>query len=416
MIDLAVLRNEPDRLVASLRRRGLDIDVDELADLDARRRATRARAEELRSQQNELGKSIARLEADARDAAIAEAGRLSGAYTAAVADADALDAEFNETWVTVPNLADESAADGLAEEDAVELRTWGQPPAFENPKDHVELAVPLGLLDIDRAAKVSGTRFGYLMGPLVRLEFALVQFALDRLQPHGFVPVVPPVLVREDALFGTGFFPGDRDGVYALEADGLFLVGTSEVSLAALHGDEILEADTLPLRYAGFSSCFRRESGTYGKDTRGIFRVHQFDKLEMFSFCHPDSSMDEHDFLLEREEELVQDLGLPYRVVNIAVGDLGASAAKKYDIEAWFPGQGRYREITSTSNTTDYQARRLKVRFRDGGTNRLVHTLNGTAIAVQRFLIAIIENNQQVDGSILVPEVLHPYAGFESIS
>jgi seryl-tRNA synthetase len=242
----------------------------------------------------------------------------------------------------------------------------------------------------------------------------LVQFALDHLEPHGFVPVVPPVLVREQALFGTGFFPGDREQVYAVDDD-LFLVGTSEVPLAAFRGDEILEAADLPARYVGFSTCFRREAGTYGKDTRGIFRVHQFDKVEMFSFCDPARSRQEHDFLLSREEELVQALQIPYRVVNIAAGDLGSSAAKKYDIEAWFPGQGRYREITSTSNTTDYQSRRLKIRMRDEDGNRLLHTLNGTAVAVGRWLIAIVENYQRPDGGIDVPEALRPYVGFTSI-
>ncbi len=250
----------------------------------------------------------------------------------------------------------------------------------------------------------------------MRLEFALVQFAFDRLEPHGFVPTVPPVLVREEALVGTGFFPGDRQQVYAVEKDDLYLVGTSEVSLAALHMDEIFDGESLPVRYAGFSTCFRREAGTHGKDTRGIFRVHQFDKVEMFSFCHPDASRDEHDFLLAREEELVQALEIPYRVVNVAAGDLGGSAAKKYDIEAWFPGQERYREITSTSNTTDFQARRLKIRYRSDDGNRLVHTLNGTAIAIGRCLIAIAENHQQPDGTIRVPEVLRPYAGIDTIS
>jgi seryl-tRNA synthetase len=238
---------------------------------------------------------------------------------------------------------------------------------------------------------------------------------MEALRPHGFTPVVPPVLVREEALYGTGFFPADREQVYALADDDLFLVGTSEVSLAAMRADEIFDADELPLRYIGFSTCFRREAGTYGKDTRGIFRVHQFDKLEMFSFVHPDRSQEEHDFLLAREEELVQALELPYRVVNVAVGDLGSSAAKKYDIEAWFPGQGRYREITSTSNTTDYQARRLRIRFRGESGNELVHTLNGTATAIGRTLIAIIENHQQPDGTIAVPAALQPYTGFASI-
>ena len=299
-------------------------------------------------------------------------------------------------------------------EEAETLRTWGEPPHGDF-LDHVELGEKHGFLDIERAAKVSGSRFGYVLGPLVRLEFGLVNYAMDTLERYGFTPVVPPVLVREMALFGTGFFPGDREQVYSLPEDDLYLIGTSEVALAAMHADEILDSEVLPLRYAGFSTCFRRESGTYGKDTRGIFRVHQFDKVEMFSFVRPDTARDEHDFLLAREEELVQGLGIPYRVMNIAAGDLGASAAKKYDIEAWFPGQRRYREITSTSNTTDYQSRRLKIRFRGEESNELVYTLNGTAIAMGRWLIALVENYQQPDGTIVVPDVLRKYVGFETI-
>ncbi len=417
MIDVAVLRHQPEVIVASLEQRGIDIDVGALVALDEERRIVRARAEELRAAQKTLGKSVPTLEGEARQEAIEQAGRLSGEYKAALSEADELDARFDALWITLPNLTDPTAAPGLSEEDSVEIKRWGEPAVtFEGQQDHVDLSVPMGLIDVERAAKVSGSRFGYLMGPLVRLEFALVQFAFDRLEPHGFTPVIPPVLVREHALFGTGFFPGDREQVYAVPEDELYLVGTSEVPLAAFHADEILEAATLPLRYVAFSTCFRREAGTYGKDTRGIFRVHQFDKIEMFSFAHPDESQREHDFLLEREEDLVQALGLPYRVVNVAAGDLGDSAAKKYDIEAWFPGQDRYREITSTSNTTDFQARRLKIRFSDATGNRFVHTLNGTAIAMGRWLIAIVENNQQPDGTIVVPDVLRPYVGFDTIS
>jgi seryl-tRNA synthetase len=415
VIDVALLRNDPEALAASLRRRGLDTDVGALADLDRRRREVRVRAEELRATQKDLGKTISRLQGDEKAAAIAEAGELAERYKASLAEADELDARFDDVWVTLPNVADPSAVDGATDEDNVEVSAWGAPLVADWVRDHVELGEMHGLLDIERAAEVSGSRFGYLLGPMVRLELALVQFALDMLEPHGFRPVVPPVLVREHALVGTGFFPGDREQVYAVEEDDLFLVGTSEVSLAAFHADEILEADVLPLRYAGFSTCFRREAGTYGKDTRGIFRVHQFDKLEMFSFCAPEDSPAEHDFLLAREEELAQALEIPYRVVNVAVGDLGASAAKKYDIEAWMPGQGRYREITSTSNTTDYQSRRLKIRYRIEEGNRLVHTLNGTAIAVGRWLIALIENHQRPDGSIVLPEALLPYVGFDRI-
>jgi seryl-tRNA synthetase len=414
MIDPRILRTEPETLEASLRRRGIELDVPALVALDERRRVERVKAEELRAEQKLVGKSVSQLDGEERQAAIARAGELSNVYKEALAAADAADAEFNEIWVGLPNLVDETAAAGTEEEDAEELRRWGEPADGEF-LDHVELGERHGFLDIERAAKVSGSRFGFILGPLVRLEFGLVNYALDRLEPHGFVPVVPPVLVRDQALYGTGFFPGDRDQVYSLPDDDLYLVGTSEVSLAAMHADEILDKDSLPMRYAGFSTCFRRESGTYGKDTRGIFRVHQFDKVEMFSFAHPDAARDEHEFLLAREEELVQGLGIPYRVMNIAAGDLGASAAKKYDIEAWFPGQGRYREITSTSNTTDYQSRRLRIRFRDEDGNRLAYTLNGTAIAMGRWLIAIVENHQQPDGTIVIPEALRPYVGFETI-
>ena len=416
MIDVAILRNTPEVLVASLQRRGITMDVDALAELDKKRRRVRASAEEIRAEQKESGKNIAKLDGDAKAAAIARAAELSENYKTALAEADELDAAFEAQWVTSPNLVDPTAADGLAEEDAIEMSRWGTPPdPSVASRDHVELGEMHGFLDIERAAKVSGSRFGYIMGPLVRLEFALVQYAFDTLEPHGFTPVVTPVLVRDNALYGTGFFPGDEEQVYSLPADDLYLVGTSEVPLAAMHGDEILDADSLPLRYVGFSTCFRRESGTDGKDTRGIFRVHQFDKVEMFTFCKPEEAVATHDFLLAREEELVQGLGIPYRVVNVAAGDLGSSAAKKYDIEAWFPGQGRYREITSTSNTTDYQSRRLKIRYKSEKGNEFVNTLNGTAIAVGRWLIAIVENYQQPDGSIEVPEVLHKYLNFDRI-
>jgi seryl-tRNA synthetase len=371
----------------------------------------------MRSQQKDVGKSIAGLSGDEKAAAIAEAGELSERYKAKVAEADDLDARFMEQWVTVPNLADETAADGFEEEDSVEVARWGQPPAFDfEAKDHVDLGVALDLIDIERATKISGSRFGMIKGKLALLEMAMTRWSMDVLADHGFTPVVPPVLVREQALFGTGFFPADREQVYSVKEDDLYLVGTSEVPLAAMHGDEILSDGDLPLRYTGFSTCFRVEAGTYGKDTRGIFRVHQFSKVEMFSFVEPDDSPAEHEFLLAREEELVQALEIPYRVVNVAAGDLGASAAKKYDIEAWFPGQERYREITSTSNTTDYQSRRLKVRFKDAdGKNRLVHTLNGTAVT-DRALIALVENHQKADGSIRIPEALRPYTGFDVIA
>jgi seryl-tRNA synthetase len=313
---------------------------------------------------------------------------------------------------TVPNLPDPSAPPGETEEDAEVLREVGERPEHDfKPRDHLELGVELDLIDMESAAATSGARFAYLKRELVLVELALVQFAMRMLAERGFTPVIPPVLVREEALFWTGFLPTDRAQIYEIKGDDLFLVGTSEVTLAALHADEILAEGDLPIRYAGFSTCFRREAGAAGRDTRGIFRVHQFDKVEMYEFTHPERSNEEHVRLLEIQEEVLKELEIPYRVVNIPVGDLGASAAKKYDCEAWLPGQGRYREITSCSNTTDYQARRLRCRFRPegGGSPRPVHTLNGTAVAVGRTLIAIMENFQRADGSIGIPEVLHAF-------
>ncbi len=414
MIDVGILRDRPQVLAAALSRRGVALDVGALAEIDAARRTARADAEGMRSQQKDVGKSIANLSGDEKAAAIAEAGELSERYKARVAEADDLDARFLEQWVTVPNLADETAADGFEEEDSIEITRWGEPREFDfDVKDHVDLGAALGIIDIERATKISGSRFGMIKGKLALLEMAVVRWSMDVLSAYGFTPVVPPVLVREQALFGTGFFPAERDQVYSVQEDDLYLVGTSEVPLAAMHADEIFAADELPLRYAGFSTCFRVEAGTYGKDTRGLFRVHQFDKVEMFSFVNADRSREEHEFLLAREEELVQALEIPYRVVNVAAGDLGASAAKKYDIEAWFPGQERYREVTSTSNTTDYQSRRLKVRVKDvDDKNRLVHTLNGTAVT-GRALIALVANHLRAAGSTTPPEARRPSPGFD---
>lgn len=417
MIDIAILRSHRDELAASLERRGVAVDLDALSDLDERRRSVRSRAEELRADQKAAGKAIVTLTGDAKAEAIARAAQLADDYRALISEADVLDEEFNAAWIRLPNMTDPTAAEGHAEEDAVELRKVGTPRTFEfPPKDHVELGTALGVLDVDRASKVSGSRFGFVMGDLAMLEFALVRYAMDTVTPHGFKPMIPPVLVRDHALYGTGFFPGDAEQVYSVTNDDLYLVGTSEVPIAAFHADEIFDEEELPIRYAGYSTCFRREAGTYGKDTRGIFRVHQFDKVEMFSFVRPEDSSTEHEFLLAREEELLSGLELPYRVVNVAAGDLGSSAAKKYDIEAWFPSQDRYREVTSTSNTTDYQSRRLKIRYRAESGNELVHTLNGTAIAVGRILIALMENHQTADGSIRVPEALVRYTGFEQLT
>ena len=397
-------------------RRGVSVDIDALVDLDKRRREARSEAEGLRARQKEAGKAIAELDGEAKQQAITEMSTIAERYKTLLAEAEAMDERFDAQFVVLPNVADPTAADGTQETDAVEVSRWGAPLEFDfEPKDHLDLGEMHDVIDMERGAKVSGARFGFLKGNLVMLELALARWAMDQLAPEGFRPVIPPVLVREHALYGTGFFPGDAEQVYALRDDDLFLVGTSEVPLAALHADEIFDEADLPVRYAGFSPCFRREAGTYGKDTRGIFRVHQFDKVEMFSFCHPDRSGAEHEFLLEMEERIVRQLEIPYRVVNVAAGDLGSSAAKKFDIEAWFPGQDAFREITSTSNTTDYQARRLKIRFRAETGNQLVHTLNGTAIAVGRVLIALMENHQQEDVTIKIPDALVPYTGFETI-
>jgi len=416
VIDPRILRENPDVVRQSLQRRGSDIDLDALIDLEARARAVQAEAEQARADQKEAGRRIAQLQGEEKEAAIAEVSSLADRVKALTAEADRLREEFERLWLTVPNLVDPTAAEGFTEEDAEVVREVGTRRDFDfEPADHATLGERLDVIDTERAAKVSGSRFGYLKGQAVLLEFALVRWALDKLVAHGHTPMVPPVLVREEALVGTGFFPADREQVYAIPEDELYLVGTSEVPLAAYHMDEIFDPGDLPARYAGFSTCFRREAGTYGKDTAGIFRVHQFDKVEMFVFCRPEESADEHERLLGIEEELVRELEVPYRVVNIAAGDLGASAAKKYDIEAWFPSQGRYREITSCSNTTDYQARRLRVRYRAGSSNEVVHTLNGTASAIGRTILAILENHQQADGSVVIPEALRPYTGFDRI-
>ncbi len=416
MIDISVLRTDPSALERSLARRGVDIDVAELVALDGEVRRIRHESESVRAEQRKAGELIARLEGDEKALAIAEQARVKERFEDLSSRADDLQAQFDRLWVTVPNLVDPTAAEGFTDADNVEISRQGEirPFGFE-PKDHAQLGSDLDIIDTDRGAKVSGSRFGYLKGKAVLLEFALVRFAMEKLVAAGFTPMTPPVLVREQALFGTGFFPGERDQVYEIPEDDLFLVGTSEVPMAAYHADEILDFEQLPIRYAGFSSCFRREAGTYGKDTAGIFRVHQFDKVEMFAFVLPESSQQEHDRLLAIEEEIVSAYEIPYRVVNVAAGDLGASAAKKYDIEAWFPTQDAYREVTSCSNTTDFQSRRLKIRYRADKGNELVHTLNGTAVAVGRSILAILENHQQADGSVVIPDALRPYTGFDVI-
>jgi seryl-tRNA synthetase len=411
MLDIKRLREDPEPYRAGLTRRGLEQRVDELLAADERRRELTTKVEELRAAQNKASKAIGAAQGDERQRLIAEVGSVSTQVKELEPELVDAEASLQALLAATPNLPDDSAPDG-GEDDAVEIkRNHDEPPAFEfEVRDHVALGELLGVLDVDRGARTSGSRFVYLLGDIVLLQFALVRNAMDILTQEDFTPVIPPVLVREEAMYGTGFLPADEVNIYRTDEDELYLVGTAEVPLAALHMGEIIDESQLPLRYAGYSTCFRREAGSYGKDLGGMFRVHQFDKVEMFMFTTAEQSKDAHEFLLGVEEKILGKLEIPYRVVNIAVGDLGAPAAKKYDIEGWLPGQGKYRELTSCSNTTDYQARRLQTRVRRAdGSLATPHTLNGTATAIGRTLIAIMENHQRADGSVEIPEHLWQY-------
>ena len=400
MLDPAILKDNLEVLESNISRRNIDVDVNHLISLNEERKSLRFNAEQKRSQQKELGKQIANADKNEKEELLNKASELSDEVKLLFEQVDKKDEEFLSQWVKIPNLISETSPNGKSDKDNLEIKKVGNVKEISNPKDHLEIASQLNLIDVEKASEVSGSRFAYLFGDLVKIEFNLVSWALNKLSEKGFTPTVPPVLVRENALYGTGFFPDDAEQVYEIPNDDLYLVGTSEVPLAALHTNEIINMEELPIRYAGFSTCFRREAGTYGKDTTGIFRVHQFDKVEMFSFCNPEKSEEEHEFILSVEEELLQSLEIPYRVVDVCAGDLGASAAKKYDIEAWIPSQNTYREVTSCSNTTSFQARRLNIRAKSEGETSILHTLNGTAIAVGRILIALIENNQTEDGKV----------------
>src|SRR5688572_2659800 len=418
MIDIRLLREDFAATSEALARRGVPVEtLKAILDLDEQRRALITEGDELRSRQRQLGKAVGAAPKDEKAELIAQTRAVSQRLAELEPAQDQIQAQLDAALAVIPNLPHPQAPDGDNDEDAVEVAQFGSRREFDfDIRDHVEIGEQLGLLDIPRAVKVSGSRFAYLMGQAVMLELALVRYALDALAARGFTPVIPPVLTREEALFGTAFLPTGADQLYRIEADDLYLVGTSEVPLAGLHMDEIVAAEDLPLRYAGFSTCFRREAGTYGKDTRGIFRVHQFDKVEMFAFVTPDESWDEHERLRQTQVDILTELGLHGRVVDIPVGDLGASAARKYDLEVWLPGQDAYRELTSASNCTDYQARRLRCRYRVGeGETAMVHTLNGTAIAVGRTLIALIETHQRADGTVAVPEVLQPWFGSDHL-
>jgi seryl-tRNA synthetase len=410
VIDLRLLREDPDLVRASQRARGeSEAAVDNLLASDESRRAAVGAFEVLRAEQKQLGKQVPAARGEEREALLARTRELAAQVKAAEAAVTEAEARLRAAQYAIPNVVQKGAPAG-GEDDYVVVREVGTRTGIDSPRDHLELGELLGAIDMERGAKVSGSRFYFLTGAGALLQIGLLQLAMAQAVEAGFTPVITPVLVKPESMEGTGFLGAHADEIYRLEADDLYLVGTSEVALAAYHGDEILDLAT-PRRYAGWSSCFRREAGSYGRDTRGIIRVHQFDKVEMFSYCRPDEAAAEHVRLLAWEEEMLAKVEIPYRVIDVAAGDLGTSAARKFDCEAWVPSQGRYRELTSTSNCTTFQARRLGVRYRDAdGRTQVAATLNGT-LATTRWIVAILENHQQPDGSVRVPKALQPYVG-----
>jgi seryl-tRNA synthetase len=411
VIDLRLLREDPDLIRASQRLRGESPEkVDSLLRADEERRAATQRFESVRAEQKSLGKQVAKASGDEKSALLARTKELAAEVKTAEAAASAADEALKAAQLAVPNLVQAGVPEG-GEDDFVVLREVGQKPVIENPLDHLELGERLGGIDTERGAKVSGSRFYFLTGQGALLQLALLQMAVAQAVENGFTPSITPALVRPESMEGTGYLGAHASEVYRLEADDLYLVGTSEVALAAYHSNEIIDLASGPSRFAGWSSCFRREAGSHGKDVRGILRVHQFDKVEMFSFCKPEEAEAEHAKFLAMEEEMLAKVEVPYRVIDTAAGDLGTSAARKYDCEAWVPSQQRYREVTSTSNCTTFQARRLNIRYRDeDGKPQTVATLNGT-LATTRWLIPILENHQQPDGSVRVPKALQPFLG-----
>jgi seryl-tRNA synthetase len=415
MIDIKFLRENPDVVRASQKGRGENVElVDQIIAIDEIKRAAINEFELLRQEQNVLSKSVGAAKGDEKAALLANAKELADKVKAADAKRGEVEEQAKQLVMQLSNLLDTEAPIG-GEEDFVTIEHIGTPRDFAKdgfePKDHVELGKLLGAIDTERGAKVAGSRSYYLTGAGAMLEFALVNYAIQSALKNGFTPVIPPVLVNPSAMEGTGFLGQAAENVYRIEKDDVYLVGTSEVPLAAMHMDEILPADKLPMRYAGYSSCFRREAGTYGKDTRGIIRVHQFDKVEMFSFCKPEDAKEEHKRLLQWEKDFLNAMEIPYRVIDVASGDLGSSATRKFDIEAWIPTQGAYREVTSTSNCTEYQARRLNIRYKDADGTKAIATLNGTLVAIPRMIVAILENHQNADGTVNVPTALQPFLG-----
>jgi seryl-tRNA synthetase len=419
MLDIKFIRQNPDVVKKGCQKKQIKVDIDRLLEVDKKRREALRALEDMRAQKNKASKEISGTKDKKEKAKIIlkmkELDKNSDRLTKTL---ESLEEEFNDLMLQIPNLPLEDVPVGKDEKENVVLREVGERPKFDfRPKGYLEIAERLDLIDVQRAAKVAGTRFGYLKNEAVLIEFALIRLALDTLTKEGFIPILPPVMIKPEMARGMGYVEQlDREEAYYLEKDNLYLVGTAEQSIGPYFANEVLEEGDLPKRFVGFSTCFRREAGSYGKDTRGIFRVHQFDKVEMFSFTKPDDSIKEHQFFLEIEEKLMKALKIPYRVINICTGDLGRPAAAKYDIEAWFPSQNRYRETHSTSNCTDFQARRLNIRYRDPKTKKLefVHTVNGTVFS-QRPILALIENYQQRDGKILIPEVLHRYLPFKEI-
>ncbi len=417
MIDIKLLRDNPDVVRASQKGRGESVElVDQILIADEKRRAALSEFESLRQEQNVLSKSVGAAKGDEKTALLASAKELADKVKAADAKRAEVEEEAKKLTLQLSNLLDPEAPIG-GEADFVTLEHVGSPRDFTQegfePRDHVELGKLLGAIDTERGAKVAGSRSYYLTGVGALLEFALVNYAIQSAVKNGFSPVIPPVLVNPAAMEGTGFLGQAAENVYRIEKDDVYLVGTSEVPLAAMHMDEILPADKLPIRYAGYSSCFRREAGTYGKDTRGIIRVHQFDKVEMFSFCKPEDAKEEHKRLLQWEKDFLTAMDIPFRVIDVASGDLGSSAVRKFDIEAWIPTQNAYREVTSTSNCTEFQARRLNIRFKDGDGTKAIATLNGTLVAIPRMIVAILENHQNADGTVNVPPALQPFLGMK---
>ncbi|MFH1284290.1 MAG: serine--tRNA ligase [Candidatus Peregrinibacteria bacterium] len=416
MIDIKFIVENPGIIKEGAAKKHVKIQIDKLIDLYNERNELLQKTEGLRAEQNKQSATVATAKTeDEKKSLLEKLSKIKKEIKDLEPELEKLEKEIDSLAFEIPNPPLDSVPDGKSEADNEIVSTYGEKPKFDfTPKDHIQLGKDLDIIDIERGVRTSGARFYYLKNEAVLLQFAIVQHVIHKLTSKGFMPVIPPVLVKEEAMFATGFFPADRNEIYEVNPndDKLFLVGTSEVPLTMLHYTEILENSSLPLKYCGYSSCFRREAGSYGKDTAGIIRVHQFDKIEMFIFCKPEDSEAQHEFIRETEEEIMHELGFHYQVVNICGGDLGAPAAKKYDIEAWIPTQEKYREVTSCSNCTDFQARRSRIRYKaENGKNEYVHTLNGTAVAIPRTLVTILENYQQKDGSVLIPEILQSYMG-----